>query len=63
MTLVHAEYGDALVSVLWNNGTKKGAYKKPFDAGEYDGIHYTMFFLYNASGGFSENIRITCKNN
>lgn len=62
MTLVHAEYGDALVSVLWDNGTKKGAYKKPFDAGEYDGIHYTMFFLYNPSGGFSENIRITCKN-
>lgn len=63
MTLVHAEYGDALVSVLWDNGTKKGAYKKPFDAGEYDGIHYTMFFLYNPSGGFSEDIRITCKNN
>lgn len=62
MTLVHAEYGDALVSVLWDNGTKKGAYKKPFDAGEYDGIHYTMFFLYNPSGGFSEDIRITCKN-
>lgn len=62
MTLVHAEYGDALVSVLWDNGTKKGAYKKPFDAGEYDGIHYTMFFLYNPSGGFSENIRITFKN-
>lgn len=63
MTLVYAEYGDTLVSVLWNNGTKKGAYKKPFDAGEYDGIHYTMFFLYNPTGGFSENIRITCKNN
>lgn len=62
MTLVHAEYGDALVSVLWHNSTKKGAYKEPFDAGEYDGIHYTMFFLYNASGGFSEDIRITCKN-
>lgn len=62
MTLVHAEYGDALVSVLWDNGTKKGAYKEPFDAGEYDGIHYTMFFLYNPSGGFSEDIRITCKN-
>lgn len=62
MTLVHAEYGDVLVSVLWDNGTKKGAYKKPFDAGEYDGIHYTMFFLYNPSGGFSEDIRITCKN-
>lgn len=62
MTLVHAEYGDALVSVLWNNGTKKGAYKKSFDAGKYDGIHYTMFFLYNPSGGFSEDIRITCKN-
>lgn len=61
MTLVHAEYGDVLVSVLWDNGTKKGAYKEPFDAGEYDGIHYTMFFLYNPSGGFSENIRITCK--
>lgn len=63
MTLFHAEYGDALVSVLWDNGTKKGAYKEPFDAGEYDGIHYTMFFLYNPSGGFSEDIRITCKNN
>ena len=63
MTLVHVEYGDALVSVLWDNGTKKGAYKEPFDAGEYDGIHYTMFFLYNPSGGFSEDIRITCKNN
>nr|UVM95975.1 MAG: hypothetical protein [Bacteriophage sp.] len=62
MTLVHAEYGDVLVSVLWDNGTKKGAYKEPFDAGEYDGIHYTMFFLYNPSGGFSEDIRITCKN-
>ena len=62
MTLVHAEYGDALVSVLWHNDTKKGAYKEPFDAGEYDGIHYTMFFLYNPSGGFSEDIRITCKN-
>lgn len=62
MTLVHAEYGDALVSVLWDNGTKKGAYKQPFNAGEYDGIHYTMFFLYNPSGGFSEDIRITCKN-
>lgn len=62
MTLVHAEYGDALVSVLWDNGIKEGAYKKPFDAGEYDGIHYTMFFLYNPSGGFSEDIRITCKN-
>lgn len=62
MTLFHAEYGDALVSVLWDNGTKKGAYKEPFDAGEYDGIHYTMFFLYNPSGGFSEDIRITCKN-
>lgn len=62
MTLVHTEYGDALVSVLWDNGTKKGAYKEPFDAGEYDGIHYTMFFLYNPSGGFSEDIRITCKN-
>lgn len=63
MTLVRAEYGDVLVSVLWNNNTKKGAYKKPFDAGEYDGIHYTMFFLYNPSGGFSEDIRIICKNN
>lgn len=63
MTLVHVEYGDALVSVLWDNGTKNGAYKEPFDAGEYDGIHYTMFFLYNPSGGFSEDIRITCKNN
>ena len=63
MTLFHAEYGDVLVSVLWDNGTKKGAYKKPFDAGEYDGIHYTMFFLYNPSGGFSEDIRIICKNN
>lgn len=62
MTLVRAEYGDGLVSVLWNNDTKKGAYKEPFDAGEYDGIHYTMFFLYNPSGGFSEDIRITCKN-
>lgn len=62
MTLVHAEYGNVLVSVLWDNGTKKGAYKEPFDAGEYDGIHYTMFFLYNPSGGFSEDIRITCKN-
>lgn len=62
MTLVHVEYGDALVSVLWDNGTKKGAYKQPFNAGEYDGIHYTMFFLYNPSGGFSEDIRITCKN-
>lgn len=63
MTLVHVEYGNVLVSVLWDNGTKKGAYKEPFDAGEYDGIHYTMFFLYNPSGGFSEDIRITCKNN
>lgn len=62
MNLVHAEYGDVLVSVLWDNNTKKGAYKEPFDAGEYDGIHYTMFFLYNPSGGFSEDIRITCKN-
>lgn len=63
MTLVHAEYGDVLVSVLWDSGTKKGAYKEPFDAGEHDGIHYTMFFLYNPSGGFSEDIRITCKKN
>lgn len=63
MTLVHAEYGDTLVSVLWDNGTKKGAYKRPFDAGKYNGIHYTMFFLYNPSGGFPEDIRITCKNN
>lgn len=62
MTLVHAEYGNVLVSVLWDNGTKEGAYKQPFNAGKYDGIHYTMFFLYNPSGGFSEDIRITCKN-
>lgn len=62
MTLVRSEYGDALVSTLWDDTTKQGAYKEPFDAGDYEGKHYTMFFLYSPSGGFKEDIRITCKN-
>ena len=62
MTLIKSEYGDVLISTLWDNATQKGAYKEPFDAGNYEGVHYTMFFLYNPGGGFPEDIRITCKN-
>lgn len=62
MELIHSEFGSVLISVLWDKDTQDGSYKQPFDAGEYDGKSYTMFFLYLPGGGLDEDIRITVKN-
>lgn len=62
MELIHAEYGTVLVTTLWDKDKQSGAYKEPHNAGAYEGKQYTMWFLYNPGGGFSEDIRITVKN-
>ena len=59
MTLVKAEYGTTLVTILWDG--EEGAYKTNNPGGIYDGIHYNVFFLYSPSI-FDDDIRITCRN-
>lgn len=61
LELIRGEYGDILITTLWDKTTQSGAYKQPFDAGTYDGVKYTMFFLYSPMT-FKEEIRITVKN-
>lgn len=60
LELIHAEYGTVLITTLWDKEQNRGAYKQPFDAGEYNGVAYTMFFLYSP-GTFDDDIRITVK--
>ena len=62
MELIHSEFGTVLISVLWDKTTQDSSYKQPFDAGEYDGKKYTMFFLYLPGGALNEDIRISVKN-
>lgn len=61
LEVIRAEYGDILITTLWDKTTQSGAYKQPFDAGLYNGVQYTMFFLYSPMT-FKEDIRITVKN-
>lgn len=62
MDLVKAEFGDVLITTLWNNATQSGAYKTSNPGGTYNGIHYRVFFFYAPGGAFPEDFRITVKN-
>lgn len=60
VSLVHAEYGTALITTLWDGTT--GSYFTTNKGGTYNNVAYSVYFNYNPSGAFSEDIRITCKN-
>lgn len=63
MELVSAEYGDGVVTNLWDRDyPMSGVYNTSHPGGVYNGEHYTVYFSYSPIGGFRDPIRIVVDN-
>lgn len=61
--LVKSYFVNTFATDLWKgDNTGKWAYKTSHKGGDYNGLHYTVYFYYSPSGGFDDPINIIVKN-